>query len=72
MATFCLTVYGKGAPETFDFGGTREEYIAQRFGHGGLNPSWGELVEVQEAAVIEPAVEVPKPKTKVKAKEADE
>ena len=62
MATYALTNLKTGLTETFDFGGTRQEYIDQRFGNGGLNPTFATLVEVQDAEVVEEPVAKPKAK----------
>lgn len=53
MPKFCLEIHQTGKFETFDFDGTREEYIAQRFGTGGLNNTFATLTEVIDADIVE-------------------
>ena len=52
MAKFTLEYHGEGRYETFDFSGTREDFINARFGNGGLNPAFATLSEVVDAEEI--------------------
>jgi hypothetical protein len=58
MAKFELELHQSGAKESFDFAGTREEYITQRFGAGGLNSTHGTLTEINHVAVGEVVADV--------------
>ena len=64
MAKFTLEYHGNGRYETFDFEGTRADFINARFGNGGLNPNFATLSEVQEAEVTEALPEEPAVKPK--------
>jgi len=67
MAKFELELHQSGAKESFDFAGTREEYITQHFGAGGLNSTYGTLTEIDPIAVDTlPNAIAPDPDTKPK------
>ena len=67
MAKLKFTLIKTGEETVIDYAGTREEYIAEEFGVGGLNPAWGTVEAIEEAPVAEE-----KPKKAVKKTAADE
>lgn len=68
MAKFTLEYHGNGRYETFDFEGTRADFINARFGNGGLNPAFATLTEVQEAVELAKSPEALPEKPAVKPK----
>lgn len=60
MTTLKLTLCS-GYENTFEYAGTRQEYIDEMYGVGGLNPAYGALTDVTPVAA---GADVPTPKKK--------